>query len=99
MAKLTERMMFESTERRYQQKLDSIVHDLRSMADAIEREKVWDKPGISGVPRFANHATQVQHEVLWGLANLGLDNLTTNAAEADLHEAWAVTAEADPEGA
>lgn len=34
-------------------------------------------------PSFIDRATYIQHEVLWGVANLSLDNLPRHASEAD----------------
>jgi hypothetical protein len=57
---------------------------LRDLADQLDRyaSDVYSVP-TPGRPNYVTIAVSVQHDVLWGLANLNLDNLTTRAAEAD----------------
>jgi hypothetical protein len=54
------------------------------LADEVEREsKTFDRVGQPGRPSYADVARNVQHAVLWGLANLSLDGLTDAAQDAD----------------
>jgi hypothetical protein len=64
--------------------LRAVAERLRRMADAVGRsaEDVAEV-GTSRAPTYATIVYNVQHEVLWGLANLNLDNLVSDASEAD----------------
>lgn len=67
-----------------QSRIADVALRLRSLAATIDREasRVSGVPG-PGIATYSEIASSVQHEVLWGLANLHLDSLTSNAAEAD----------------
>jgi hypothetical protein len=61
-----------------------VVAALRDLADSVEQEAERSaRVGMPGVPNYATVAHNVQHVVLWGLANLSLAGLTTIAYEAD----------------
>jgi hypothetical protein len=62
-------------------RIDAIAERLRDLARRVERSKVagLERPPAS----YGNVASEVQNEVLWGLANLHLDQLTVAAANAD----------------
>lgn len=62
-------------------RIDAIAERIRDLAARVERSKVagLDRPPAS----YGNVAAEVQHEALWGLANLHLDQLTVAAASAD----------------
>lgn len=63
--------------------LTQVGDRLRRMADTIERIAAEaDAPDRSG--SYADLASRVQHEVLWGVANLALDRLTREAYNLDL---------------
>ena len=70
---------------------------LRKLADDLDRiaARVADVP-TPGTRSYATLAGSVQHTVLWGLANLSLDSLTSDAHDADL--AAADLAAANPSG-
>ncbi len=55
-----------------------VVKALRRMADDVERE--LQRPLK---PEGAHLAMHIQHVVLWGVANMGLDTLTHKAARFD----------------
>lgn len=74
----------------YNEHVQRVANGLRSIARTIERvglvpDGEEDHHPLTGQrhSRFATAAANVQHEVIWGLANLHPDNLTTYAAEAD----------------
>ena len=55
-----------------------IIKTLRRIADAVERE--LQRPLSQDGAYLAEH---IQHTVLWGVANMGLDTLTRKAARFD----------------
>lgn len=71
----------------YLERLAHVVARFRDMADRIERVgQVEDHGGV--MPSYAGdphvHAAQkVVHEVVWGVANSGLDTLVSDAGMAD----------------
>lgn len=75
------------TERAHQRYLDGlagVVHDIREMADRVERD---GQPGrCFGYPEGSDHAA-ASHDALsavtWGVANLDMANLMRIAVEAD----------------
>lgn len=68
-----------------QRRLTDITRRLRDMADEVERaQSRLNRVPAPGVPTYATVVSNVQHSVLWGLANLSIDGLTTLAAEADV---------------
>lgn len=81
--------------RHYGVKVAVIAADLRSLADRIERE---GKPRPSSVytagTEHQTAAGAIVHAVMWGLANINLDGLIREAADADA--APHVDAEATP---
>lgn len=64
--------------------LGTIAGRLRDLADSAERE-ARDLTKVPGPGRatYASVVSRVQHEILWGLANLNLSSLTDNAQQAD----------------
>lgn len=72
----------DSAHERYQRNAAKIAADLRSIANQVERDAEV-RETFHGAPPHSWAAQQVQHAVLWGLANLNLDGLTNAAAEAD----------------
>ncbi len=76
------------------EKIQRIAAGLRDLADAVERRTdEIGRVGRPGLPSYARIAQDVQHEVLWWLANLHLDSLTTDAYEADYGRLTAAKAE------
>lgn len=72
----------DSAHGRFNERTAGIAAALRNIAEAVERDgKVRDTR--HGHRRHSLAASDVQHAVLWGLANLDLDGLTATAAEAD----------------
>lgn len=69
---------------RYLDRLADIAADLRSLADRVERE--GEARPRFGAPENFDHVTGaagVVHAVTWGVANLNLDILLADAADAD----------------
>lgn len=65
-----------------------IASRLRGMAEEIDRHANDIKLiGTPGHPMYGSIASRVQHALLWGLANLSADALTTDASEADIARA------------
>ena len=60
--------------------LEELAKDIRQHVDD-ENIKYYDDYGTGNT--WVRVAGRVQHDVLWRLANLGLDNLTTEAERAD----------------
>lgn len=77
-----DRIHAESAHNRFERNTAAIVARLRDIADQAERDAVV-RPVTHGAPPHSWAAQQVQHSVLWGVANLSLDGLTNAAAEAD----------------
>lgn len=71
--------------RMLQDQLDVIAGGLHNLSDAVVqiREQLVRVPAL-GAPNYATVVADVQHRVLWKLANLNLDGLTALAAEADV---------------
>lgn len=75
-------------------RVDSVAARLRRLAEDAERaanavRQVPDQAIPTTLPTvgrasFTGVVADLQHEILWGLANLNLDNLIRDAAEADL---------------
>jgi hypothetical protein len=67
--------------------VQAVADDLRRKAEEIERSlahyQAADPGFLQGLGPAVALASQVQHQVLWMLANLNLDGLTTRAAELD----------------
>jgi hypothetical protein len=66
----------------YRRHLAVIVSDLRDLADEVERTGA-PRDDFVQAPRYSWCAHNAQHAILWRLANLHLDRLTLDAAEAD----------------
>lgn len=67
--------------------VETIVRDLRSLADRIEREgQPYGSPRLTGTGRFTSAAEDVQHALAWGIANLGAYRLIETAFHADAAE-------------
>jgi hypothetical protein len=61
-----------------------LAADLRGLAHTVELSALSvARVGAPGIPSYARVAARVQHDVLWGLANLSLDRLTAAAYDAD----------------
>lgn len=72
-------------------RLDSIYRQLQRMANLVETARVQVHAGtVRG--NFADLATNVLHDLVWGLANTGADQLARLAAEADLYRMLAAGA-------
>lgn len=94
-----EQRMFEFGMRRYQERLDHIVADLRRMADEVEREgRVRDEALVMGTPALIWSAQTAVHRVMWGLANLNLDLLVQIAGDTELARSVMVATDAEPAG-
>lgn len=77
-------MHAEFTQRRLRTQVTRTAARLRDLADEIDRIAGHiDSVPAAGTPMYANVASSVQHSVLWLVANLNLDQMTTTAAEAD----------------
>lgn len=67
---------------RYTANLAKVSARLRELADRVDREgKVRERPYQLS---HSVSAQQVLHEVTWGVANLGLENLLASASDADV---------------
>lgn len=83
-------------------RIRSAATRLRSLADDLDRHaKDAEMVGQPQRPSsYAQVASTVQHDVLWGLANMSLDGLTTDAGDADIARATAedtsIVASAEP---
>lgn len=69
--------------RHYTQSVEMVARKLRDMADEVEREGVVRPENEWTGPPFGWAASKVVHAVAWGTANLNLDLVVTNAAQAD----------------
>lgn len=64
-------------------RMEKISARLRDMADAVDRHAAdIDRVPTPGRASYGSVVASVQHEVLWGVANLSLDGLTSAAADA-----------------
>ncbi|RKR92720.1 hypothetical protein BDK92_7198 [Micromonospora pisi] len=82
MAALT--MHAEFTRDRFRTQVTRTAARLRDLADDIERAAGRiDSVPTPGVPSHVTIAGSIQHDVLWAVANMHLDQLATTAAEAD----------------
>jgi hypothetical protein len=64
--------------------ISKIVDRLRDLANEVDRIRPGiGKVGSQGRPSYANIAAEVQHSVLWAMANLSLGELTATAVTAD----------------
>lgn len=69
-------------------RLDAIAEQLNRMAAEVRQHRArLTKVPAPGLTDYAGIAAEVQHVVLWGLANLAVDGLTRPAAEADASRA------------
>ena len=69
---------------RYEQKVHTIAHQLRSMADEVEREGLFiDGKTYSTLSPHLYATERVLHTLAWGFANLGAHYLMDAAADAD----------------
>jgi hypothetical protein len=68
-----------------EQRIRGVAANLRDLAETLDRAaNSVGKVGEKGWPgKYITIATDVQHKVLWRLANLTLDRLPTDAAAAD----------------
>lgn len=65
--------------------LGNIVQQLHELADDVARHRTdLGRVPAPGLPMYAGVVGRVQHQVLWGLANLSLDGLAEIAANADV---------------
>lgn len=68
----------------YARRIDSIAHQLRALADTVEREgEPRPQRSHHSLPPHMNSAQRVIHEVTWGVANLSLSTLLDTAHDAD----------------
>lgn len=79
--------------KRYHQNVDVMVRRLRDVADQMERDGHRTENHV-GSPPYSWAAHSVVHAVTWGVANLGLDNLTLLAAEIDAFRSGPPTVDA-----
>lgn len=76
-------------------RIQGVAARLRDLAERVDRfADDVSRVGGPGRSSYANVAAEVQHEVLWGLANLSLDGLTQAAETPDLARARRLAAEA-----
>jgi hypothetical protein len=69
----------EWTAKHFAEHVDRIVNEIARLGAEVSRKafrRREDEP-------FSDVAASIQHEVLWSLANMGIDHLTTLAARAD----------------
>ncbi len=66
-----------------------IAAQLRSLADRVERQK--PAMSVRSAHPYASLASDIIHEVTWGVANLNLSSLTEAAADAE----WFMSQSAD----
>jgi hypothetical protein len=65
-------------------RLNAIAGRLRELAEWVEREATrLDAVPAPGRATYASVIGQVQHELIWGFANLSLADLTGDAQQAD----------------
>jgi hypothetical protein len=65
-------------------RFERIANSLRRLADGADAASGDVDDAAEGKrPNYSDIAARVQHEVLWGLANLGLDALISAARDAD----------------
>lgn len=91
----------EQQEARVRAKVLEVAANLRESADRIEREVRREAPPDPGSPvrgrtRSAYLVSRAAHEVAWMTANLSLDVLARDAAEADVYRAIAQALEVSP---
>ncbi|SLG92024.1 Uncharacterised protein [Mycobacteroides abscessus subsp. abscessus] len=75
--------------RHLREKIADVANRLRQMADRIEAEAASTFDSGRAVLRYSRAAEAVTHEIHWGVANLGLPSLASEAAEADIARAEA----------
>lgn len=68
-------------------KVATVADELRRMADRIESATADTFDRGRPVASYAQAAERVQHEILWGVANLSLPSLASHAAATDLARA------------
>lgn len=70
--------------RSYEQSVAEVVASLRRSIDRIEREALDVREVTHGAGTPYGYAAQrAHHELIWGLANSGIDYLINAASEAD----------------
>lgn len=82
----------EQGERRLLDRIAETAAGLRKVADEIERDAVRYADGPTSIRKrtpLSHLTSRVVHRVTWGVANLGLDLLGDDAAEADAYRALA----------
>ncbi len=66
-------------------RVQSISARLRDLADEVDRHaQNIDKVPAPGSATYGTIASRVAHTVLWGVANLHMDGLATDATDADI---------------
>ena len=55
--------------------IEALACRIREMADVVYNRRNFESASSA--------VAGIQHEILWGLANFGLDNMASNAAEID----------------
>jgi hypothetical protein len=76
---------------RVRSRMREISARLRDLADEVDRQAEWlDRIGEVNDRTYVTAIAGVQREVLWGFANLNLDNLTACAGDADAARARSV---------
>lgn len=71
---------------RWNSHVDSMVSGLERLVEKVKRSRQIDfsrERASRGVTRFAHAAHDIQHDVIWGVANLNLDSLLRIASECD----------------
>lgn len=77
-------------ERRVAERKEKIVRGIRRLADDIERAE--PNSTVNAGHRFSTMASNIVHEMTWGIANLHLDILVEACGSADELERAASTA-------
>lgn len=100
---MPDRTLAETYAQQIGRRLDNVAAKLRDLADRTERaaqqaRNVPNHTPPQALPTYGNATFtgvvgDVQHTILWGLANLQLSELTRDAAEADLARAQDTTNE------
>ena len=67
---------------RFDRQIDTMAVKLRALAAGLEGQRIGPKTPVAG-RLHANVASNIVQEVMWGVANLGLDSLGRLGTEAD----------------
>lgn len=68
----------------FKHRVGEMAHDLRKLADRIEREANATRSSrVNTMGEYHYRTQRILHEVTWAVANLGLDGLIQDASYAD----------------